>query len=140
MAAELADLEARKRAKYRQIRDAEADRAAGKLTEDDFQRLDRELRAEAIQILKRIDRLRGPGSPDLHCRDMATVLSVIEVIISVILIFVLLHSGKDAGLSGAFGIGGGGSFPVAVRWSSFDPVDHLLRGPLDAERDRHPRF
>ena len=41
---------------------------------------------------------------------MATVLSVIEVIISVILIFlVLLHSGKDAGLSGAFGIGGGGS-------------------------------
>ena len=49
-------------AKYRQIRDAEADRAAGKLTEDDFQRLDRELRAEAIQILKRIDRLRGPGS------------------------------------------------------------------------------
>lgn len=62
VAAELADLEARKRAKYRQIRDAEADRAAGKLTEDDFQRLDRELRAEAIQILKRIDRLRGPGS------------------------------------------------------------------------------
>jgi len=41
---------------------------------------------------------------------MATVLSVIEVIISVVLIFlVLLHSGKDAGLSGAFGIGGGGS-------------------------------
>ncbi len=41
---------------------------------------------------------------------MATVLSVVEVIMSVILIFlVLLHSGKDAGLSGAFGIGGGGS-------------------------------
>jgi preprotein translocase subunit SecG len=41
---------------------------------------------------------------------MATVLSVVEVLISVILIFlVLLHSGKDAGLSGAFGIGGGGS-------------------------------
>ena len=33
---------------------------------------------------------------------MATVLSVIEVIFSVILIFlVLLHSGKDTGLSGA---------------------------------------
>jgi preprotein translocase subunit SecG len=41
---------------------------------------------------------------------METVLSVIEVIMSVVLIFlVLLHSGKDAGLSGAFGIGGGGS-------------------------------
>jgi preprotein translocase subunit SecG len=40
---------------------------------------------------------------------MATLLSVIEVFISVILIFlVLLHSGKDAGLSGAFGIGGAG--------------------------------
>jgi hypothetical protein len=61
VAAELADLEARKRAKYRQIRDAETDRAAGKLTEEDFQRLDRELRAEAIEILKRIDRLRPPG-------------------------------------------------------------------------------
>jgi hypothetical protein len=56
--AELADLEARKEAKYRQIRDAEVDRAAGKLTEEDFQRLDRELRAEAIEILKKIDRLR----------------------------------------------------------------------------------
>ncbi|HEY3193599.1 MAG TPA: hypothetical protein VGJ61_12495 [Solirubrobacterales bacterium] len=57
--AELADLEARKQAKYRQIRDAEADHAAGKLTDEDFRRLDRELRGEAIAILKRIDRLRG---------------------------------------------------------------------------------
>ncbi|HET7444802.1 MAG TPA: preprotein translocase subunit SecG [Solirubrobacterales bacterium] len=41
---------------------------------------------------------------------MFTFLSVIQVILSVVLIFlVLLHSGKDAGLSGAFGIGGGGS-------------------------------
>jgi preprotein translocase subunit SecG len=41
---------------------------------------------------------------------MVTVLSLVEVIISVVLIFlVLLHSGKDTGLSGAFGIGGGGS-------------------------------
>jgi preprotein translocase subunit SecG len=39
-----------------------------------------------------------------------TFFSVIQVIISVVLIFlILLHSGKDAGLSGAFGIGGGGS-------------------------------
>ena len=41
---------------------------------------------------------------------MYTILSVIQVIIAVVLIFlVLLHSGKDAGLSGAFGVGGGGS-------------------------------
>ena len=41
---------------------------------------------------------------------MYTFLSVVQVGIAVVLIFlVLLHSGKDAGLSGAFGIGGGGS-------------------------------
>jgi hypothetical protein len=61
--AELADQDARKQAKYRQIRDAEADHAAGKLTDEDFQRLDRELRGEAIDILKRIDRLRSPREP-----------------------------------------------------------------------------
>ena len=38
-----------------------------------------------------------------------SALSVLQVFISVILIFlVLLHSGKDAGMSGAFGVGGGG--------------------------------
>jgi preprotein translocase subunit SecG len=41
---------------------------------------------------------------------MYTILGVVQVIISVTLVFlILLHSGKDAGLSGAFGIGGGGS-------------------------------
>lgn len=41
---------------------------------------------------------------------METFLGVIHVFICLILILlVLLHSGKDAGLSGAFGIGGGGS-------------------------------
>ena len=40
---------------------------------------------------------------------METFLSVIQVALSIIVIFlVLLHSGKDAGLSGAFGIGGAG--------------------------------
>ena len=56
--AEIAELEARKQAKYRQIRDAESDRAAGKLDGEDFHRLDAELRAEAIEILKRLDRVR----------------------------------------------------------------------------------
>lgn len=41
---------------------------------------------------------------------MEAILQVIQIFVSVILIvLVLLHSGKDAGLSGAFGIGGGGS-------------------------------
>lgn len=40
---------------------------------------------------------------------MESLLGFVQVLISVILIFlVLLHSGKDAGLSGAFGIGGAG--------------------------------
>jgi preprotein translocase subunit SecG len=39
---------------------------------------------------------------------METFFSVVQVAISVVLIFlVLMHSGKDAGLSGAFGVGSG---------------------------------
>jgi preprotein translocase subunit SecG len=39
---------------------------------------------------------------------MTTILSFVQVIICVVLIFlVLMHSGKDAGLSGAFGVGSG---------------------------------
>ena len=42
---------------------------------------------------------------------MYSVLSVVQVFISVVLIFlILLHSGKDTGMSGAFGVGvAGGS-------------------------------
>jgi len=39
---------------------------------------------------------------------MGTILSIVQVVISVVLIFlVLMHSGKDTGLSGAFGVGSG---------------------------------
>ena len=39
---------------------------------------------------------------------METLLSIVQVAISVILIFlILMHSGKDSGLSGAFGVGSG---------------------------------
>jgi hypothetical protein len=55
----IAELEARKEAKYREIRDTELDRAAGKLSEADFRRQDAELRREAIQILRELDQLRG---------------------------------------------------------------------------------
>lgn len=51
----VADLEARKEALYRQIRDAELDRAQGKLSEADWRRADAELRQEAIEVLKRLD-------------------------------------------------------------------------------------
>jgi preprotein translocase subunit SecG len=40
---------------------------------------------------------------------MTAVLDLVQVVISVGLIFlILMHSGKDAGLSGAFGVGTGG--------------------------------
>jgi preprotein translocase subunit SecG len=39
---------------------------------------------------------------------MVTLLSFVQVFVSIILIFlVLMHSGKDSGLSGAFGVGTG---------------------------------
>jgi hypothetical protein len=51
----IADLEARKEAKYREIRDAQLDHAAGKLSDDDFRRQDAELRREAVEILRELD-------------------------------------------------------------------------------------
>jgi preprotein translocase subunit SecG len=39
---------------------------------------------------------------------MVTVLDIVQVFLCVVLIFlILMHSGKDAGLSGAFGVGTG---------------------------------
>ncbi|HVD38803.1 MAG TPA: preprotein translocase subunit SecG [Solirubrobacterales bacterium] len=44
---------------------------------------------------------------------MYVFFAVIQVVIAIVVIFlVLLHSGKDAGLSGAFGIGGAGGSGV----------------------------
>jgi preprotein translocase subunit SecG len=58
---------------------------------------------------------------------LQSVLSVLQVFVSVILIFlILLHSGKDAGMSGAFGVGtAGGSTGGSLmernldRWTIF---------------------
>ena len=55
----IAELEARKEAKYREIRDAEMDARTGKLSEEDHRVLDRQLRAEAVEILKALDDARG---------------------------------------------------------------------------------
>ncbi len=39
---------------------------------------------------------------------METILSMVQVFLSLaIILLVLMHSGKDAGLSGAFGVGSG---------------------------------
>jgi len=52
-----AALEAAKEAKYREIRDAELDHRMGKLDEADYRQVDRELRAQAIEILRQLDEL-----------------------------------------------------------------------------------
>jgi hypothetical protein len=53
------ELQAAKEAKYREIRDAELDREMGKLSQDDWRSVDRDLRGEAIEILRQLDRLEG---------------------------------------------------------------------------------
>ena len=45
------EADARKEAKYREIRDAQLDHAAGKLSDEDFAALDAELRTEAVEML-----------------------------------------------------------------------------------------
>jgi flagellar biosynthesis/type III secretory pathway M-ring protein FliF/YscJ len=50
-----ATLEAAKEAKYREIRDAELDFRMGKLTDAEYKTTDRELRAQAIAILRELD-------------------------------------------------------------------------------------
>ena len=49
-------LEAAKEAKYREIRDAELDYRMGKLAEQDWREADRELRGQAMEILRELDR------------------------------------------------------------------------------------
>jgi len=68
-----------------------------------------------------------------------TILSVLQVAFSILLIFlVLMHSGKDSGLSGAFGVGtgtgplGGGSLVERNlnRWTIFFGVLFFLNAGL----------
>ncbi len=53
------EADALKEAKYREIRDAELDHAAGKLSDEDFALLDAELRREAVEILDRVENGNG---------------------------------------------------------------------------------
>ena len=62
--AERAVREAARDAKYREIRDAELDYRTGKLSEADWRGLDRGLRAEAVDILRRLDELPTSGADE----------------------------------------------------------------------------
>ena len=55
-------LESAKEAKYAEIRDNETDFRTGKLSDEDFRALNRQLRAEAVEILRAIDELDSQTS------------------------------------------------------------------------------
>jgi preprotein translocase subunit SecG len=72
-----------------------------------------------------------------------TLFSISQVIISVVLVLlVLMHSGKDSGLSGAFGVGsgtgplGGGSMVERNlnRWTVFFAILFLLNAVILLKR------
>lgn len=56
MSGRVADLVAAREAKYREIRESEMDYRTGKLSEEDWRIVDRQLRAEAVAILRELDR------------------------------------------------------------------------------------
>jgi type II secretory pathway component PulM len=60
--AELQELEARREAKYREIRDAELDFRTGKLSREDHAAIDAALRSEALDILNRLEGRGGDVS------------------------------------------------------------------------------
>jgi len=59
--ADVLELRAARELKFREIRDAELDFRTGKLTRADYRETDRSLRAEAIEILRRLDEAEGRG-------------------------------------------------------------------------------
>jgi hypothetical protein len=58
------ELEAAREAKYREIRDAELDFRTGKLSREDYQAIDADLRAEAIEILDQIEPSASEDGPE----------------------------------------------------------------------------
>jgi hypothetical protein len=65
------ELEAAREAKYREIRDAELDYRTGKLSREDYEGIDGELRAEAIEILNRLEALEPHRPTDDDARTSA---------------------------------------------------------------------
>jgi hypothetical protein len=53
------ELEAARETKYREIRDAELDLRTGKLSREDYEAIDSGLRAEALELLNRLEAIDG---------------------------------------------------------------------------------
>jgi hypothetical protein len=69
---EQAELEAAREAKYREIRDAELDYRTGKLSADDYAATDGALRAEAVEILDRLEAITGAAAEENVIGDLTT--------------------------------------------------------------------
>ena len=102
----VAELEAAREAKYREIRDAELDHQTGKLSDADFEAIDERAACRgardpaAPSIAPESSEPSGRAARATIARD-DTVLDFVQVFCRVVLIFlILMHSGKDAGLSG----------------------------------------
>ena len=54
---ERVSLAAARDAKYREIRELDLDHRTGKLSDEDFRALDRQLRGDAVEILRKLDAL-----------------------------------------------------------------------------------
>jgi hypothetical protein len=72
------ELTAARAAKYREIRDAELDYRTGKLSLEDYRSIDGELRAEAVEILNRLEALEqstqsGDGDAEGEARPTGAV-------------------------------------------------------------------
>jgi hypothetical protein len=61
--ATLTELEAARDAKYAEIRETELDHRTGKLSDEDYEAVDRALRAEAIEILRDLDDASAANIP-----------------------------------------------------------------------------
>ena len=80
----------------------------GKLSEEDYRALDRQLRAEAVEILRALDDARRARAGARYPDAMENILSVVQVVALGRRDLPRAHAlGKDAGLSGAFGVGTG---------------------------------
>ena len=131
------DLEAARDAKYREIRDAELDHQTGKLSDADYEAIDSTLRPRRSSCCTSWTRSRSrrprrarltlddddpaatPSS--YHQRaEMTFVLDIVQVFVSIMLVvLVLMHSGKDAGLSGpSASAPAAAARSAAARWSS----------------------
>ena len=74
----IADLEAARDAKYRQIRDLEMDYRTGKLSDEEWRSIDRELRGEAVEVLHELDQLVPPEQRDVAAHEPPTAPAIAD--------------------------------------------------------------